>query len=170
MADTRLSPARAIDIFGQVRQTLRREALFPRHEGSVHLYTGVPRVWDPSDRPTNAACSSQELADRLRALYQSLKDGAEAAEDEIGRAPGVVPTLRGRVGAVAISIFQRLLWWYTDSLKTSARLTRTHLQVATETVEALACEVRVNQLQIAALQEELRLLRETLDSRSENPR
>jgi hypothetical protein len=74
------------------------------------------------------------------------------------------------VGRLAIGILQRLLWWYTRSLKHFAESLGSHLQGSTETIEVLACTLEMNRMEIAALREEIRALRESLRARRESDR
>ncbi len=84
--------------------------------------------------------------------------------------PAVAHTFRGKVGRIAIDALQRLMWWYTSSLKNFAGSVGAHLQGSTETIEVLSSMVRVQQLEIAALREEILILREHQIERAENPR
>ena len=170
MAVDKLSTARAEDILGQVRRQLRREVLFPVRNSAVRLYLGPPRVWESGGAHQSQANGSDELAGRLQALYRSLDDGFAASSAEIGQMPAVSPTLRGTVGRIVIGAIQRLLWWHTGSLKNFAHSVGAHLQSSTETATVMACMLRINQMEIAALREEVRILRESRLSRTENDR
>lgn len=162
-----LSPARAEDILGQVRQQLRRETLFPANHSAIRMYSGSPRVWNSGVARRRQAAPSEEIAERLHGLYTSLDAGFASAVAEIGEMPGAAPTLRGAVGRVAIGIMQRFMWWYTRSLKGFAGSVRTHLQGSTEAIEVLACMLEMNRIEIAALREEVRTLQEKQSNRSE---
>jgi hypothetical protein len=154
---------------GQVRRQLRREALFPQGNKAVRLYSGPPRVWSSGGPSSNDyGNDSEELADRLRDLHRSLDDRFANSSSEIGEMPAVAPTLRGKVGAVAIDILRRLMWWYTRSLKNFAGSVGAHLQASTETIEVLSAMVRMQQVEIASLREEVLILRENQVERAEN--
>jgi hypothetical protein len=170
MSVDRLSNARAEDILGQVRRQLRREVLLPMHHRAVRLYSGSPRVCNNGGTQPGQANISGELAERLQELYSSLDDGFAASAAEIGGMPAPAPTLRGGIGRFAIRILQRLMWWYTRSLKHFAQSLGIHLQSSTETIEELACMVQMNRIEIAALREEIRLLGENKPGRPEIPR
>src|ERR1700680_396662 len=134
----RLNTARAEDILGHVRRQLRREALFPMQTSAVLLYSGPPCVWDSGSPQRGQANGSEELGDRLQALYRSLDGSFAISSAEIGEMPAVAHTFRGAVGRFAIGILQRLMWWYTRSLRNFAGSVGTHLQGSTEAVELLA--------------------------------
>ncbi len=159
MSAGRLSSFRAEDIIGQVRQQLRRDALFPTLNRAVKVYSGPPRVWGSGSVQQDQTNGSGELAERLLALYRSLDGGFAASVAEIGEMPAVAPTLRGTVGRIAIGFLQRLMWWYTGSLRNFARSVGTHLQGSTEAIEVLLYMLRANQIEIEALREEVRRLR-----------
>lgn len=167
MSVDRLSPARAEDILGQVRRQIRREVLFPIRHTAVRLYTGVPRVWNSGVAKRSQQSSSEELAERLEGLFSSLDVGFAASAREIGEMPAPAPTLRGTVGRFAITVLQKLLWWYTRSLKQLAESTGNHLQASTEAIELLACMTEANRREIAALREEIRGLREAQQLKTE---
>jgi hypothetical protein len=169
-----LNTARAEEIMGQVRRRLRREALFPTQNSAVRWYSGPPSVWDDGGLHRDQANSSEELADRLRALYGSLDGSFARSSAEIGEMPPVANTFRGTVGRFGIGILQRLLWWYTRSLKDFAGSVGTHLQGSTEAIEVLSSVLRTQQLEIASLREEVLILRENQSRdarfcRPENP-
>jgi hypothetical protein len=170
MSVDRLNTARAEDILGQVRRQLRREVLFPIQSRAVRLYSGPTCVWDGGSSQRDQADSSEELADRLQALYRSLDDSFAISSAEIGEMPAVAPTFRGAVGRFAIGILQRLLWWYTRSLRNFAGSVGTHLQSSTEAIEVLSCMLRMHEIEIASLREEVLILRESQLDRPENPR
>jgi hypothetical protein len=170
MSIDRLNAARAEDILGQVRRQLRREALFPMQNNAVRLYSGPPRVWDSGSPLHGQANGSEELADRLQSLYRSLDSSFAVTSAEIGEMPAVAHTLRGIAGRFAIGILQRLMWWYTRSLRNFAGSVGTHLQGSTEAIEVLSCMLRMHQIEIASLREEVLILREHQLGRPENPR
>ncbi|GEM_PF-2523544 len=167
MAMDKLSTARAEDILGQVRRQLRREVLFPVRNSAIRLYIGTPRVWESGGAQQSHTIGADELAERLQATYRSLDNGFAASAAGIGQMPDVAPTLRGTVGRIVIGVIQRLLWWHTGSLKSFAHSVAAHLQNSTETVEVMACMLRINQLEISALREEVRILRENQVNRPE---
>jgi hypothetical protein len=170
MSADQLHTARAEDILGQVRRQLRREVLFPRQHSAVRFYSGSPRVWNSGMARPSQANTSEELAEGLQVLYKSLDSGLAASTAEIGEMPEVPPTLRGAVGRIAIGILRRSMWWYTSPLKHFAQSVRTHLQGSTEIIEVLSCMLEMNRMEIAALREEIRLLREQQPDRTENRR
>jgi hypothetical protein len=170
MSVDRLNAARAEDILGQVRRQLRREALFPLQNTAVRWYWGPPRVWNSGSPERSQANGSEELADRLQALYKSLDGSFAISSAEIGEMPAVAPTFRGAVGHFAIGILQRLMWWYTGSLRNFAGSVGTHLQGSTEAIEVLASLLRMQQIEIASLREEVVRLRGNQLDRPENPR
>ena len=69
-------------------------------------------------------------------------------------------TCRGYFGRVAIGVLQRLLWWYTRSLRHFVGSVGMHFHDTVEAIESLACMQEANRIEIAALREEVRRLRE----------
>lgn len=165
-----LSPARAEDILGQVRGQLRREVLFPVHHTAIRWYSGSPRVWNSGVARRGPTRPSDDVAERVQGLYTFLDTRLGASAAELGEMPAPAPTIRGAAGRVAIGVLQRLLWWYTRSLKHFAGSLGTYLQGSTETIEVLACTVEINRIEIAALRDEIRVLRESLGTQPENRR
>jgi vacuolar-type H+-ATPase subunit I/STV1 len=47
-------------------------------------------------------------------LYRALEPGRQ----QIGDLPPAPPTLRGRMGAALVKVVQRMLFWYTDQIRT----------------------------------------------------
>jgi hypothetical protein len=168
MSVDRLHTAHAEDILGHVRRQLRREVLFPTRTSAVRWYSGPPCVWDsgPQRGPANG---SDELGDRLQALYRSLDGSFAIGSAGIGEMPAVAHTFRGAMGRFAIGILQRLMWWHIRSLKNFAGSVGTHLQDSTEAIEVLSCMLRMHQIEIASLREEVLVLREHQLDRPENP-
>jgi hypothetical protein len=82
-------------------------------------------------RPIRNPLSS--LTSRLGRLANEM----QMAISRIGEVPPMPPTLRGRFGQFAISLIQRLLWWYTAPLRSFARVTGQLLGTHSEVVEQL---------------------------------
>ena len=75
--------------------------------------------------------------------------------------PPATATVRGLFGRVVIGALQRLLWWYTRSLHHFAESVGMHFHDATEAIESLACMQEAHRIEVAALREEVRRLRES---------
>ena len=163
--DTKGQSVEAEDIIDQVRRQLRRELLLPMRNSPVRLYAGAVRIWRsgaPKADAPRISKDSEEMAERLQAMYTSLDSGFAAGTAGIGEMPPVTRTLRGTAGRVVIGALQRLMWWYTRSLQRFAEAVGAHLQDSTEAIENLACLQEANRIEIAALREEVRRLRERL--------
>jgi hypothetical protein len=169
MSVDRLHTARAQDILRQVQRQLRREALFPMESGAVRWYLGPPRVWSSGGAQSGQVNGPEELTGRLQALYTSLDGGFGISSADIGEMPPVAHTFRGAAGRFAIGILQRLMWWYTRSLRSFAGSVGTHLQASTEAIEVLSHMLRVQQTEISSLREEVRILRQNQTDRPESP-
>jgi hypothetical protein len=162
--DSKSRPVEAEDILNQVRRQLRRESVLPaRTATAVRFYSGPVRNWRGGAGDGGAlrtADDSEEVAERLRALYLSLDSRFATSVAGIGAMPPIIPTWRGFVGRAAIGVLQRLLWWYTRSLQRSAETVGLHLHEMAELIESLAFLQEVNRLEVAALREEVWRLRE----------
>jgi hypothetical protein len=153
----------AEDIIDQVRRQLRREKLLPRRGAAIRFYSGgVVKSYRAASRKPAPPTSEdvEEIAERVQTLYTSLESSFAASAAQIGEVPPVTATVRGFFGRVAIGILQRLLWWYTRSLHRFAATAGMHLHDTTEAIERLACMQEANRIEIAALREEVRRLRE----------
>ncbi len=161
--DNTVQPVEAEDIFGQVRRQLRRERLLPVRSSAVRLYSGAVRSWragGPEANPLRASGDTEEIAERLQALYTSLDLGFAASVARIGEMPPAMATVRGLLARAVIGALQRLLWWYTRSLQHFGESVGAHLHYTTELLETLACIEDANRAEVAALREEVRLLKE----------
>jgi hypothetical protein len=81
----------------------------------------------------------------------NLVDGVRSAATLVGSMPPAPNTLRGRVGAMAVGLVQRALFWYTPQLhafhlKVSAALTE-----QARAIDILVADLREAQKQIAEL-------------------
>jgi hypothetical protein len=153
----------AEDIFYQVWRQLRRDVLLPGHGTAIRFYSGAVRNWNAAGRqPTlRASEDAEEISGLLQTLYTSLNSSFADSVARIGGVPPVTATVRGYFGCVAIRVLQRLLWWYTRSLHHFVRSVGMHFHDTTEVIESLACMQEANRIEIAALREEVRLLRES---------
>lgn len=157
----------AEDILDQVRRQLRREVFLPGRNSAVRLYSGATRRRRASGAKAGAPGTSEdfeEIIQRLQALYTSAGSDFAASVAQIGEMPPPRPTVRGLFGRVSIWGLQRLLWWYTRSLHHFAESVGGHLHDTTEALESLALMQEANRIEVAALREEVRRLRESLAS------
>jgi hypothetical protein len=168
----------AAAIVEQVASRIRQEALIPERESAVRFYSGrarnrtsagpgrslhAPAEPNPEGRlPADLA----EIALRLEALQASLNADVINGIPRIGGCPSTAPTLRGRFGAAAVRILQRLLWWYTRSLQSFTDSLADQFQAELEALKSMVCAQAETRKELAALREEMNQLKAKLSASS----
>jgi SAM-dependent methyltransferase len=135
-------------------------------------------------------------AERLRtaieedaARFAELDAGLEASGLKIGHQPLAPPTWRGRIGAMAVSVVRRLIWWYTPPIKELAaqihlrnreqalrhRQLQEHMLVwtrdlvavleRTQTIERISGVIEGIQRDLSTCNRQIHLLRDQVDER-----
>ena len=153
--DNPMVTVEAAAILDQVSSRIRQEALIPERGSAVRFYSGPAHGAGALD----AADVFAETALRLEALQASLNRELDSAIARIGAAPPGAATVRGRLGAAAIAVLQRLLWWYTRSLHPFAGSVANQLQAELETLKSMARAQQTLRTELAALREEVSSLR-----------
>jgi hypothetical protein len=112
------------------------------------------KVRTQESAPGHASTSSEILNHHALAGYvnrlASLDREIRALRNEIGTVPPVPPTLRGRVGALAIRLLRRLFWWQSFAIRNYvAALARRH-EEERRLLSALAFEIAGMQRDLGA--------------------
>jgi len=104
------------------RIDLNVESIMVEIREKLRSETNAPRSGrQPAELPEQNALAA--YLRRLTALDREIR----MLRLEIGTVPPAPPTLRGRVGAVAIQLLRKLLWWQSFAVRNYvAALTRRH--------------------------------------------
>ncbi|MFY9727300.1 MAG: hypothetical protein WB579_16295 [Bryobacteraceae bacterium] len=172
--DSRPVAVPADAVLAQVRGKMRRERLLGTQAGAVRFHSGPVHNWEKalaaetvstnatpeigsSDRPEMA-----ELVGRLNTLDAALDSSLAAAIRALAEVPPAVTTLRSKLGRALILLLKRLLWWHTWSLKAFADAAGKQFESELAALELLAVQHKEVLAQLAALQEEVRQLRQSV--------
>lgn len=161
-------------VLAQVRGKMRRERLLGLPASAVRFYSGPVRNWGKALAAETASTTAMtetgssnrwemtELVNRLNALDASLDSDLAAAIRSLGEVPPAVTTLRSKAGRALILLLKRLLWWHTWSLKAFADSAGKQFECELAALQILAVQHKDALAQIAALQEEVRQLRQSM--------
>ncbi|MGD0667001.1 MAG: hypothetical protein ABSB23_05550 [Bryobacteraceae bacterium] len=166
-------------LLAQVRAKMRRERLLGPQAGAVRFYSGPVRNWgkalaaetvSPTEMPEDGSSDLSEMAElvnRLNALDAGLDSDLAAAIRALGEVPPAVTTVRSKVGRALILLLKRLLWWHTWSLKAFADSAGKQFECELAALELLAVQHKDVLAQVAALQEDVRQLRQSMLAKTE---
>jgi hypothetical protein len=152
----------AASVLDQVSSRIRQEALLPEPGAAVRMHSGrVHYQWNTLT-PSSVAAPDEDLTQlalRLRNLQSGLHFRIEAAIRNLGAAPPSAGSLRGRIGAAAILLLQRLLWWQTRSLHNFGDVLAAQHQAELELLKSIVLAQAEMRQEIDALRTEVDRMR-----------
>jgi len=150
----------AAQILDRIRAEVRFESAWPRV--AARLYAGDRGACEVVVAAHRLSWVADEVPEEIRRLYGLLERDMVIAMSRFGEMPPTPRTLRGLLGRAVVRVLRGLLWWYTRSLRIFGESVAAQFHRQAEVLESMALRQAEYRTELAALQEEVRRLRESL--------